>query len=204
MGFSIGTVALRKGQFNGGAVFNSVTNAPQAWQELAGNPELHKVDPVFHRLNTSREPFIYDLDFYAEHGAGDFWDMAAPYGFVSGVSASLQLGADGVLFWGFDTDEKIAKDEERRLRLMSDNLLIGVVASGAAERILAPPKPALNERHMQILHLIKAGKSSGVIAQLIGISENTVNFHVKTLCSLLNVASRHQALAKVMELGLLA
>ncbi|MFK4706018.1 LuxR family quorum-sensing system transcriptional regulator SolR [Roseateles asaccharophilus] len=203
MGFSTSSMVLRTGSFFGKPSYTDVNNAPKEWVELASNPALHAVDPVFYKLNTSREPFIYDQDFYARNGAADFWDMAAPYGFFNGVSASLMMGADGLLFWGFDSEDGIAKDEAKRLRLVADTMLIGVYAASAAERILAPPKPSLTERHLEILRLVKAGKSSSVIGQLIGISENTVDFHVKRLCALLGVASRHQALAKVLEMGML-
>lgn len=203
MGFRLSTIAFRQGPFGERATYNSVTNAPPSWVQRAGDQEIKRIDPVFHRLNTTREPFFYDADFYSRSGAGSLWEMAAPFGFVNGVSASLQMGTDRVLFWGFDSDERLPTDEERRMRLLSDTVLVGVMACSAASQILAPASPVLTGLQIEILRHVRAGKSSWVIAELLPISEDTVNFHLKRIRSILGVSSRHQAVAKAAELGLL-
>jgi len=203
MGFGISTIALRRGRFDSDAVFASVTNAPARWLECASDREVQRMDPVFRKLNTTSEPFFYDADFYARAGAGALWEMAAPFGFVNGISASLHISVDRVLFWGFDSDERLPLDEGRRMRLLSDTVLAGVAAFAAAGRVLAPPAPVLSDRQVEILRFVRAGKSSGVMAELLPISEDTVNFHMKRIRAILGVATRTQAVAKAIELGLL-
>lgn len=203
LGFGIATIAFRQGRFDANPVFTSVTSAPPIWVERAGDRELQKIDPVFHRLNTSLEPFFYDADFYARNDAGPLWELAAPHGFVNGVSASLCLGPDRLLFWGFDSDEPLPRDEARRMRMLSDNMLVGVMACAAAIRVLSVPAPVLTDRQLEVLRLVRAGKSSWVISTLMSISEETVNFHIKRIRAILGVSLRHQAVTKAEELGLL-
>lgn len=203
LGFGIATFAFRQGRLDGNPSYTSVTNAPPIWVDKARDRQLQSQDPVFHRLNTSPEPFFYDVDFYARHGAGPLWEIAAPFGFVNGVSASLSLGGDRLLFWGFDTDELLPKDENRRMRLLADNMLLGVMASVAATRVLSLPAPCLTQRQIEVLRYVRAGKSSALIASFLSVSEETVNFHLKRIRAVLGVSSRHQAVAKAEQLGLL-
>ena len=42
-----------------------------------------------------------------------------------------------------------------------------------------------------------------MVGSLLGISENTVNYHMKQLFKLLDVSTKHHAVLKAMELGLL-
>lgn len=202
LGFGISTVAFRQGRYGVDASYTSVTNAPPIWVKKAGDRELQKRDPVFHLLNTSLEPFFYDADFYAAHDAGPLWELAAPHGFVNGVSASLCLGPDR-LFWGFDTDEPLPDDESRRLRLLGDNMLVGVSVCAAAVRVLGLPAPVLTDRQREVLEYVRAGRSSITIASLMSISDETVNFHMKRIRAILGVTTRHQAVAKAEALGLL-
>lgn len=203
MGFGITTMAMRIGKFEASPTFNNITTAPRAWVERASDRDLHRIDPVFHRLNTQTEPFFYDADFYGANGGGPVWELAAPYGFRSGVSASLSLGRDRLLFWGFDADEKLPAGERTRTRLLADTMLIGVMASSAAIRLLAPPAPVLSEVQREILLHARAGRSSWVIAQLLGTGVDNVNYHLKRIRAALGVASRHLAVAKAEALGLL-
>lgn len=203
LGFGISTVAFRQGRYGVDASYTSVTNAPPIWVKKAGDRELQKRDPVFHLLNTSLEPFFYDADFYAAHDAGPLWELAAPHGFVNGVSASLCLGPDRLLFWGFDTDEPLPDDESRRLRLLGDNMLVGVSVCAAAVRVLGLPAPVLTDRQREVLEYVRAGRSSITIASLMSISDETVNFHMKRIRAILGVTTRHQAVAKAEALGLL-
>lgn len=203
LGFAIATVAFRQGRYCADPSYTSVTNAPPIWVEKAGDRELQKRDPVFHRLNTSLEPFFYDADFYAAHNAGALWELVAPHGFVNGVSASLCLGPDRLLFWGFDTDEPLPTDESRRLRLLGDNMLVGVTVCAAAVRVLSVPAPVLTDRQLEVLEHVRAGRSSISIACVMAISEETVNFHMKRIRAVLGVTTRHQAVSKAEALGLL-
>jgi DNA-binding CsgD family transcriptional regulator len=55
---------------------------------------------------------------------------------------------------------------------------------------------------MNILNWVKNGKTNGEIAQIMGITERTIRFHVESIFSKLDVTSRSQAVATAMEHGL--
>lgn len=58
-----------------------------------------------------------------------------------------------------------------------------------------PPEP-LTPKETQTLHLIAEGYSNTAIAEKLGVSENTVRTHVRSLYAKLNVHSRTQAVAR--------
>ncbi len=61
----------------------------------------------------------------------------------------------------------------------------------------------LSKREKEVLSWIKLGKSTWDISQILGISENTVKYHVSGILRKLNVSTRSQAVAISMELRLL-
>ena len=60
----------------------------------------------------------------------------------------------------------------------------------------------LTLREMNILNWVKNGKTNSEIAQIMGITERTIRFHVESIFSKLDVTSRSQAVATAMEHGL--
>ena len=61
----------------------------------------------------------------------------------------------------------------------------------------------LSPREMTILQWVKQGKTNWEIAQIVGVTERTVRFHVEGIFMKLGVSSRTQAVAVAMGHGLL-
>jgi LuxR family maltose regulon positive regulatory protein len=61
----------------------------------------------------------------------------------------------------------------------------------------------LNERELEVLHLIAEGLSNKKIAERLVIALSTVKWHINNLFGKLGVHSRTQAVAQAKELGLL-
>ena len=66
-----------------------------------------------------------------------------------------------------------------------------------------PPPPHLTERQLECLRWVHAGKSSSEIAEIIGVSERTVNFHIGEACRRLKVRTRRQAVVEALVAGLI-
>ena len=68
----------------------------------------------------------------------------------------------------------------------------------------APSPPiALTNREYQVLNWGAKGKSSWDIAQILGCTEATVNFHFSNIRRKLNVYSRGAAVCEALRLGLI-
>jgi DNA-binding CsgD family transcriptional regulator len=64
-------------------------------------------------------------------------------------------------------------------------------------------KSHLTKRECEVLNWLKAGKTSWEIAQILGISERCVNFHVENIKIKLDSANRTQAVAIAVTRGLI-
>jgi LuxR family transcriptional regulator of spore coat protein len=61
----------------------------------------------------------------------------------------------------------------------------------------------LSPRELSCLEWVAAGKTSWETSRILGISERTINFHVRNACGKLGVNRRSAAVAKAMRGGLL-
>ena len=64
-------------------------------------------------------------------------------------------------------------------------------------------KTPLSGRELQCLEWVSLGKTSWETATILGLSERTVNFHLRNACRKLNVYGRQAGVVKAMRLGLL-
>jgi DNA-binding NarL/FixJ family response regulator len=70
-------------------------------------------------------------------------------------------------------------------------------------RLLGPAGPTVSPREMEVLLLLKDGRSKEKIGELLGISDQTVKTHLRGLREKLGAADRAGAVGKAFELGLL-
>jgi len=62
---------------------------------------------------------------------------------------------------------------------------------------------ALTAREVEVLKWTADGKTSGEVSEILCVSENTVNFHVKNAVAKLRTANKTAAVVKAAMLGLL-
>jgi DNA-binding NarL/FixJ family response regulator len=72
-------------------------------------------------------------------------------------------------------------------------------------RVAAPtgPSEALTPRELEVLQALAGGLTNRAIARRLAVSENTVKFHVSSILTKLDAASRAEAVALAARRGLL-
>ncbi|MFQ3550186.1 MAG: helix-turn-helix transcriptional regulator [Armatimonadota bacterium] len=73
-----------------------------------------------------------------------------------------------------------------------------VVASAEQESL-----SKLTERELEILRLIFDGKCSNEVAQTLGVSKRTIDFHLARAYVKLGVSNRFQAFKRAVEIGII-
>ena len=207
-GLVVGVMAIEHRGPGAKTEYVAVGNTPDAFLEISRDNEFAKRDPVHQRLLSLSKPLIYDQAFYVEAGAGELWEAFAPFGYRTGVAVGVHMPGYRRLLLGVDREAPLPKDPIKLNRMIADLQLLAVHAQEAAGRLLvsrsaAQSAPTLPQRQLEILKLTMEGKSAWVVGSLLGISENTVNYHMKQLFKLLDVSTKHQAVLRAMELGLL-
>ena len=91
------------------------------------------------------------------------------------------------------------------LRSADEKMIGSFVLARAVTNALPPPRPAprLTARQRQTLTLLSAGCSTPKMAELMGLSQETVRNHVKRLLRNLDARSRVEAVAKARDAKLI-
>ncbi|WP_104052942.1 MULTISPECIES: LuxR C-terminal-related transcriptional regulator [unclassified Arthrobacter] len=111
-------------------------------------------------------------------------------------------------------DSASVRGLERRVKALTGQLRMEVMPGWGADVFVSLPldlttRPArdaagwnLAARELEVLELLVAGHRNRTIASTLGISENTVKFHVRNLFKKLDVGSRTEAIALAHSNGL--
>lgn len=190
------------------ADFIAVGNTPDAYLAASRDPTDSARDPVNRRLRTLSVPFIYDQGLYTADNAGDLWETQAAFGYKTGIAVALHLPDFRHFLLGVDRQAALPTEADRLSRLMADLQLLAVHAQEAATRLLDPeraagPPPSLTPREVEILRWTMEGKTAWAVGAILGVSEGTVNFHLRNVFRKLNASSKHQAVLKALRLRLL-
>lgn len=141
---------------------------------------------------------------------------------IPGLAAAAP-GARIVVLTAYDTDERVlgavragargyllkgspAEEIARAIRAVhaGESYLASRVAGTLLGQVRAPRRStALSERERAVLRHIADGLSTKQAARVLGITERTVKFHVRSIMNKLGADTRAQAVAKAARRGLL-
>lgn len=189
--------------------FVMLGNTPQEFLEASRDASQSRRDPVLKRMKAQGVPFTYDQKTYVEEDAADLWEEQARFGYHAGISMALHLPGGRHFLLGVDRDGNLPEDNQHLTRMMADLQLLAVHAQDAAVRLLLEEAhrragiPQLTAREQEVLRWTADGKSSWEVGQILGMSEHTVNFHMRNLMNKLDVSSKHLAVLRALSLGLL-
>jgi len=178
---------------------------PQAWQQLYDQRGYMQQDPTVRHAIVSDEPVRWPGDLY--HQAPDFFDEAARHGLRHGVAIPRRDARGMVsLFSVVRSDEPLsaAEYETKKERLLWLAVLCheGMLKSWG-ELLRDDSGVELSVREMDVLRWTCEGKTSSDVAQILSISEATVNFHTRNACAKLGTTNRTAAAVRAALLGLL-
>jgi len=118
---------------------------------------------------------------------------------------AIQKGAEGYLLKDM-SDEDFGRTldaiERGEPTLRNDHAarIVGVFVRRSTES--QKDEPVLTEREGEVLGLVAEGSTNREIAVTLGISENTVSFHVKNILAKLHLKNRAQATAYAIRAGM--
>lgn len=212
MDFGLVSAVLMRGDYDDPDVkIRAVSNTPEAFIEVFKSLDEARADPVLRRIMRSSTPFFYDQKLYVEAGAADLWDAQAPFGYCTGICVGLHLRDGRHFVIGVDRPKRLPRSEIQLTRMLADLQLLAVHAQGAAENIFGPDldddtgddRPHLTPRELECLKWTMEGKSAYVTGRILSVSASAVNFHLQNAMRKLGVASKHQAVLRCVNLGML-
>lgn len=193
-----------------GSAFITLSNVPEASRTaIEAIANAHR-DPVMQHLKTRNTPLIWDQRTYVDAKVAEMWEVQAPFGFRTGIALALHLPNSRHFLLGMDRDKALPKRDAALTRMVADLHLLAVHAQDAALRLLTPPAqaghpaaPHLTARELEILRWLVQGKSNKGVANILQVTDNTIEFHLKNVFRKLDCNNRNTAIIKAMQYGLL-
>lgn len=176
-----------------------LTQTPDQWQDKYAENATIQNDPIFFRAQCQSSPiqwhkYMQDKEFHDELS---IWHES---GMEQGIAFPLH-GPNG--FGGYFS---LSRKQQNTLNLRGSFHLICLCQYilEQAFQIFSPEKTGFSNREKECLFWVSEGKTSWEIAQILGITERTVNFHLNNAIRKSGCKNRYQTVAKSIITGELA
>lgn len=181
------------------------SNYPLEWQRRYEEKGYLRIDPTVQRAITSDELMVWDDALYAE--APELRADAAAHGLRHGVAVPRRDARGMVSLLSFVRSDDAVTPEELTSKRERMHWLSVLCHDGMlkvwGDLLRDDSSAALSERELDVLRWACEGKTSTDIAQIMQISEATVNFHTRNSCAKLGTSNRTAAAVRAALLGLL-
>lgn len=185
--------------------FIILNSFPARWHKRYIEQEYTKIDPTLIHGLRSCEALIWNDDVFQD--TPQLWREARDEGLNFGWSKSCAdaLGFTGILSLVRSSPE--ISDTELATKSAQMHWLV-CIAHLALSRVLIPKfqtqtAPKLTHRETEVLKWTADGKTAEDIGEILNISANTVNFHIKNIMLKLNCYNKTSAVLNAAMLGLL-
>ncbi|NUF17313.1 LuxR family transcriptional regulator AbaR [Acinetobacter lactucae] len=184
-----------------------LNNYPQAWQERYVEQHYVKVDPTVQHCMVSLKPLVWSSQCAQAQAEKDFWEEARSYGLNVGWAQSSRdfIGTRGMLTLARSNDQ--LSEKEQKAQYTNMYWLTQTVHSSIAKIVndveFSQFNLYLTNREKEVLRWTAEGKTSAEIAQILGVSERTINFHLSNSMQKLNVNNKISAAIRAVMLGIL-
>lgn len=183
----------------------SFSNYPDAWQIRYREKNYLAVDPTVHHGNRSIRPILWSDDVFTS--SLDLWEDAQSFGLRIGWAQATRdmNGVSGMLTLA-RSSETITPQELRekgpKMMWLSHFAHISMSRRLTA-KIMPEAEVNLTEREVEVLRWTAEGKTSYEVAEIIGITERTINYHINNAVAKLNASNKTAAAIRAGMLGLL-
>lgn len=178
---------------------------PKAWREQYQKQRYLHVDPTGLHGRRSQKPIVWSDRLF--ENARALWSDAQEFGLrVGWAQSSLDVGGSGgmlTLCRGSEplTPSELAAQEQKFTWLAS---LAHVTFSRIfSERLRHDLTTPLTSREREVLKWTADGKSANQISDLLSVSKNTIDFHIKNAITKLQTSNKTAAVVRAALLGLL-
>lgn len=181
-----------------------INNWPAELLSIYDQEGLLPTSPVLRRLRSSTLPFVYDVASSPNRDESKSQLVVAlferfrmtrfvylPTHDVSGIRGAVSLAGDREMF---------SPEEIKDLCYIAIHVFDRLAEIRSLDvRVI----DALTDREIDCLNWTAAGKTSAEIAEILGLSEHTVNHYLNRATKKLDTVNRTQAVAKALRVGLI-
>ena len=180
-------------------------NYPHEWQECYQARRFLQIDPTVRHAFKSTLPILWSNTLFEP--AREMWEEARGHGLQFGwAQASRDAnGSIGLLTLARGTEQLTASELHANQAKMSwlTHYTHAAMARLLTAKMVPESEVVMTSREKEVLRWTAEGKTSYEIAQILTVSERTVNFHITNVVVKLGASNKTQAAVKAVSLGLL-
>ena len=182
-----------------------IDNHPSDWRKRYSEAGYQSKDPVLLHGWRSSAPIVWSEALFA--ALPRMHAEARSFGLCEGWAQSSRTGSGtrGVL--NLSRTHEALTEQELRAKEADFRWLVNVAHLALSRVLLSKPETwlmkALTAREIEVLRWIADGKTSREAGEILQISVDTVNFHVKNAMTKLDSVNKTSAVVKAALLGLL-
>ncbi|MDY4299748.1 autoinducer binding domain-containing protein [Pseudomonas salmasensis] len=180
-------------------------NYPEAWRARYSAAHYMKDDPAVLHGRRTQAPLIWSASSFCQ--AAQLWEEANAHGINVGWSQSHidLVGAGGMLSVSRSaqtlSSSELAHIENRLTWLVS--IAHSSLSRAITHRHRKEQDPNLTFRELEVLKWTADGKSASEISDILTVSKNTIDFHIKNAVLKLKTCNKTAAVVRAAMLGLL-
>lgn len=175
-----------------------ITNYPRLWREHYQLRGYENADPVIGQAQVLRDPFDWSADLASDDEAAlRFFGEASDFGIRYGHTVPIHDRRGWIAAVTYATD-RMRPAYRACIDRNADALqLIALYFHAHAQRAFDLEElysgPHLTDRELECLYWASQGKSACDIAEILGLSESTVKFHLRNVRAKFRVGTTIQA-----------
>jgi LuxR family quorum-sensing system transcriptional regulator SolR len=180
-------------------------NYPQAWQQRYQAEQYLRIDPTVAQGLTSTRPMLWSEALFAS--SRPLWEDARAHGLqfgwaqpthdLKGVASLLTFARSGE---AIDCSEYQAKVQQMQWLAQAAHAALSNILAAKPDGVASI---RLTEREVEVLRWAADGKTASESAEILGISERTVIFHIDNALRKLGAANKTAGVLKAAMLRLI-
>ena len=178
---------------------------PSEWIKHYFDKQYLAIDPIVSRTQVMRRPFVWDEMRELTDRQNTFMAEAKEAGLTRGVSIPIHgpFGESFSISMASDKSDAAPTKVIRELQVLATSYHTAYFEMVVQSPDALPEPILLTPRERECLVWSARGKSSWDIGMILGISEDTVNFHIKNSMAKLDAGNRIMAIVKAIRMGLI-
>jgi LuxR family transcriptional regulator, quorum-sensing system regulator SolR len=181
------------------------SNYPEAWKGRYEQQGYLRRDPTVAHAITSDEPVVWDDALFAS--CPELRDEARAHGLVHGWAHPRRDARGFVSLLSCARAEPEISEAEAAAKTERFQWLSYLCHDGMLKHwdvaLNGTVQAELSQRELEVLRWCCDGKTSADMAMIIGLSEATVNFHIRNACVKLGTGNKTAAAVRAALMGLL-
>ncbi|MBV7261074.1 autoinducer binding domain-containing protein [Photobacterium sp. WH24] len=177
---------------------------PEAWLKRYQDKHYCQQDPSIASRASDRQFVIWQDDHNIK--THFIFKEAREWGINIGATLTLRSMDHSLCMLGVSRSNVLINSDDKLMLKLKMRCLIELIEENSVKEksdLLCQNEINLNNREEEILRWIADGKCSNAISDILGISENTVNYHIKNIQKKFGSTNRTLAAAYSAALGII-